>query len=235
MQSTEVKTLQRNLTARGYQPGGIDGDFGPKTLHSLLACASSQKQSEALKVHADALAPAMLHGGIIGRYRISHFLANVAHECAGFSRLVENMAYRDAYHLDATFSRVKGYSDALALIRAGGVAIANRVYADQYGNGNEASGDGYRYRGRGYFGHTFHDNYAALEVPTGRPLTANPAMLERPDIAAIAACAYWNMNNLSLLADRNDPTGIRRVVNGPAKLGLSDCTKTAVRLQGLFL
>ena len=230
MQSAEVETLQRKLISRGYTPGDVDGAFGAKTLHCLLACAASVRQSDALKVHADALAPAMLRAGIIGRYRTSHFLANAAHECAGFTKLRESTAYRDATHLDATYSRVNGYSDALALIRAGSVAIANRVYADQLGNGNEASGDGDRYRGRGYLMHTFRDNYAEVGKLIGRDLVSAPQWLENPDIAAAAACAYWNARRLSLAADRNDPTGIRRVINGPKKLGLDDCTRVANRL-----
>ncbi|CAL4868210.1 hypothetical protein MMA231_02485 [Asticcacaulis sp. MM231] len=235
MQDAEVKTLQRNLISKGYQPGAVDGNFGPKTLHCLLACAASVRQSDALKVHAEALAPAMLRAGIIGRFRISHFLANAAHETRGFTKLRESTSYSDAAHLDATYSRVKGYSDALALIRAGSVAIANRVYADQLGNGNEASGDGDRYRGRGYLMHTFRDNYAEVGKLIGRDLVTAPQWLETPDIAASAACAYWNARTLSVAADRNDPITIRRIINGPARLGLDDCTRVANRLIALWI
>ncbi len=187
MEAAEVKRVQTNLKKKGFDPGGIDGDFGAKTLHASMALVSGGRQDAALKVHADALMPQMLRAGIIGRYRMAHFLANASHECAGFTKMVESTAYSDAAHLDAVFSNVRGIADATSLIRRGAMAIGNRVYANRNGNGDEASGDGFLYRGRSYFMHTGRRNYAALEKPVGKPLVAAPQWLERPEIGAIAA------------------------------------------------
>lgn len=235
MEAAEVKRVQTNLTKKGYQVGGIDGDFGLKTFHAYASCASGHRQDDALKVHSDALLSQMVRTGIIGRYRMAHFIANIVHECAGFTRMIESTVYSDAARLDALFSNVKGVADATSLIRRGAAAIGNRIYANRNGNGDEASGDGFLYRGRSYLMHTGRANYAALEAATGKPLVKAPQWLERPEIGAIAACAFWDARLLSLAADRNDPRAVREGINGPAKLGLDDCTKIANRLISLWV
>lgn len=234
MTPDELKRAQRALTTRGYDVGVIDGLFGPKTLHGLLAFVSGSRLSEALKAHADALAPQLIKGGLVRPLRLAHFLANASVETMGFTRLVESMAWKDAARLDAVYSRVKGQADAVALIRRGPEAIANRVYAGVNGNGNEASGDGWKYLGRGYLHHTGKGNHAALVKWTGLPLVEKPALLEVPGYAAIAAVAYWENERLNAAADRNDADKIRRIINGPAKLELSTTRARAARIVGLF-
>jgi len=180
MFDASVKALQANLKSRGYAPGALDGDFMALSLHALLAFALSQTQSPALLVHAQALAPAMRNGGIIGRYRVAHFLGNILHETLRLTRLVESLSYSTPDRLDGVYSNVHGLQDAATLIKAGPVAIANRVYAGVNGNGNEASGDGWRYRGRGYPHHTGRDNYAELKLETGIDFLSKPELLQQP-------------------------------------------------------
>ena len=76
--------------------------------------------------------------------RLCHFMGQVFVETAGFTVLEENLNYKNPDRLDMIFSAVKGRDDAVALIAKGPEAIANRVYANRLGNGNEASGDGWR-------------------------------------------------------------------------------------------
>lgn len=85
---------------------------------------------------------------ITGPQRLAAFLAQCSHESARFTRLEENLNYRSQERLDAMFSAVRGVDDARDLIKRGPAAIANRVYANRLGNGNEASGDGARFIGR---------------------------------------------------------------------------------------
>jgi len=232
--SDELKRAQRALTTRGYDVGAIDGIFGPKTLAGLMAFVAGGRITDTLRGHAEALAPQIVRGGLDTPLRLAHFLANASVETMGFTRLVENMNYRDAARLDAVYSAVKGQADAVGLIRRGPQAIANRVYAGVNGNGNEASGDGWRHIGRGYLHHTGRGNYAALAKWTGLPLVEKPALLEVPGYAAIAAVAYWQNEKLSAAADRNDAAQVRRIINGPARLELSTTRARAARIVGLF-
>lgn len=235
MTPAEVKTAQLNLIKRGYNPGPADGVFGPKTLCAMMAMAAGRKPDARMQTYADVLCPQLIKAQIVGRYRLAHFLANAAIESGWFGALVESLHYKDAAHLDATFLAVKGVADATGLIRRGAEAIGNRVYAGRNGNGNEASGDGYKYRGRGFLMHTGKQNYADLEKAVGRPLVTSPQFLEQPIFAAIAAVEFWNAKNLSVPADRNDAQWVRRGINGPALLELATAKKIAERLTGLFL
>lgn len=234
MFDASVKALQANLKSRGYAPGALDGDFMALSLHALLAFALSQTQSSALLVHAQALAPAMRNGGIIGRYRVAHFLGNILHETMRLTRLVESLSYSTPERLDGVYSNVHGPQDAATLIKAGPVAIANRVYAGVNGNGNEASGDGWRYRGRGYPHHTGRDNYAELKLETGIDFLSKPELLQQPGPAALAAVAFWNARMLSISADKNDAAEVRAGVNGRAKMDLDKCRAFANRILSVW-
>jgi|GEM_PF-3088439 len=231
----EVKRAQTALIRMGYDIGAVDDDLGPRTLSGMMALVAGRRISDDLIIHGGHLLVFMVRYGIIGRYRIGHFLANLSHESVGFTRRVENLSYSDPTRLLSVFpSRVKSLTDATALCRAGAVAIGNRVYAGKNGNGDEASGDGYRYRGRGWIMNTGRANYAALVSPTGLDLLGSPQLLERSDVAAHAACLFWDARNLNLMADRDDARGVRRAINGEAMLGLNDCTKGAAKISALF-
>ena len=234
MSDANVSALQGNLKSRGYSPGNIDGDFGPQTLHALIAFTLSQPQTAALKVHTDALAPAMAKGGIKGRYRVAHFLANVLHETQRLTRLVENLNYSDPARLDGLFSNVRNLQHATQLIKAGPVAIANCAYAGVNGNGSEASGDGWRYRGEGYLHHTGKSNYAELHTETGIDFVAKPELLQQPGPAAVAAVAFWNAHMLSLSADKNNAAEVREGINGRAKVDLDKCQAFANRILSVW-
>ena len=172
--------------------------------------------------YASALESARKQGEIVGGLRVAHFLAQIGHETAGFRALEENMRYTKPDALDRIFSAVRGPDDAAALIADGPEAIGNRVYADRMGNGDEDSGDGYRYRGRGFLMITGKTRYAEVQQDSGLPLVRHPELLGEAKTAAQAAAAYWLKNNINAAADRDDIDTVTVLVNGPAKQGLDD-------------
>jgi putative chitinase len=154
--------------------------------------------------------------------RVQHFMAQVAHESGGFRALSESFAYRDAARLDRLFSAVRGPAEARRLIARGPQAIANAVYAGRLGNGDAASGDGWRYRGRGFLMITGRGNYRELGALTGLKLEDDPAQLGRPRPAAEAAARFWAARAINAAADADDLEAVTRLVNGPALAGLAD-------------
>jgi len=172
--------------------------------------------------YAEALNAARRPAEIVGGLRVAHFMAQLAHETAGFRSLEENLRYTKPESLDRIFSSVRGIDDAEALIADGPEAIGNRVYANRLGNGDERSGDGYRYRGRGFLMNTGRLRYAEIQKDSGLPVIAHPDLLGKPRTAAEAAAAYWRVNRINLPADRDDIDAVTLLVNGPAKQGLAD-------------
>ncbi|WP_275472412.1 glycoside hydrolase family 19 protein, partial [Pseudomonas aeruginosa] len=83
-------------------------------------------------------------------------------------------------------------------------AIANNAYASRNGNGDEASGDGWRYRGRGLLQITGRANYRAAGAGLGQPLEQEPELLEQPEFAALSAAWWWASHGLNDLADRGE-------------------------------
>lgn len=165
------------------------------------------------QVHAQALEAARPLGEIGTGRRAAQFMAQVLTETGALVRLKESLAYKDPKRLDELFSAVKGEADAKALIAAGEVAIANRVYANRIGNGDEASGDGWRFRGRGYLQITGRDNYRAFGARVGMDLEGNPQLLEQPGPAAEASAKYWAANHINVEADAGDVVGVTRKIN----------------------
>lgn len=145
--------------------------------------------------------------------RQAMFLAQCAHESAGFTRFEENLNY-SAEALQRTWpSRFPSFAAAAEVARQP-ERIANRVYADRLGNGNEASGDGWRFRGRGAIQITGRSNYRRAGLSLGFPLEANPTEAALPGQGARVACWYWFFHGLNDLADDGDFEGITRRING---------------------
>ena len=172
--------------------------------------------------YAAALESARRQADIVGGQRVAHFLAQIGHETAGLRALEENLRYTKPDQLDRIFSAVRGPEDAADLIAGGPQAIGNRVYANRLGNGDEASGDGFRYRGRGFLMNTGRTRYAEIQDYSGLPMLAHPELLGKADTAAAAAAAYWRKNRINDAADRDDIGTVTLLVNGPARQGLDD-------------
>lgn len=150
--------------------------------------------------------------------RKAMFLAQLDHE-SGLKPISENLNYSEAGLL-GVFKKYFTPAQAKQYARKP-EAIANRVYANRGGNGNEASGDGWKYRGRGFIQLTLKDNYKALSKATGVDYVSNPDSLLNEADAMIAALWYWKTNNLNKYSDSGDVKGATKVINGGYN-GLAD-------------
>lgn len=153
--------------------------------------------------------------------RAAAFLAQTGHESLDFTVLKENLNY-SAKGLLGTFG--KYFTPALAEKYARKPEmIANRVYANRMGNGDEASGDGWRFRGRGILQVTGKNNYAACSqfLFGDNTLVENPDLLLEKEYALKSACWYWAKNKLNLVADTGDQEAMCRKINGGLN-GLDD-------------
>jgi putative chitinase len=148
--------------------------------------------------------------------RVAAFLGQVGIESSGLTKVEENLHYTTPERLDAMFSAVHGAADAAALIRKGPQAIGNRVYANRNGNGDEASGDGWKYRGLGLIQLTGKNNHADFGNAISMPLAQGPDYLITPRGASDAACWYWQRHGLNALADGWQISNITRAINGNA-------------------
>jgi putative chitinase len=173
-------------------------------------------------IYADALDESLPLADLSTNRRVRHFMAQITHESGGLRSLVESTAYRDPVRLDRLFRNVQGVEHARRLIAAGPQAIANTIYAFKLGNGGPASGDGFRYRGRGFMMITGRSNYRKMGEATGMPLEQQPELLEEPQAAAKAAVLFWKSRRINLAADRDDLDAVTELVNGPAKLHLAE-------------
>lgn len=183
---------------------------------------------------ADALDVEAKRVDIASPQRICHFLAQLGHESNGFTTFEENLNYKTPSRLDAIFSRVNGTADAAALIARGPNAIANRVYASRNGNGDEASGDGWKYRGMGAIQLTGRTNYSKASARSGIDLVGNPDQILAPAVGAKVAADYWNACDLNDEADRDQITQITAAINGPALLGLDHRKAEYHRLRAIW-
>ncbi|MGA4635116.1 glycoside hydrolase family 19 protein [Pseudomonas solani] len=169
-------------------------------------------------VFISVLTPAMSRFSITTPARQSAFLAQCAHESAGFSRFAENLNY-SASGLAATwpgrFRGADGQPNALALAyQRRPAVIASYVYANRMGNGDEESGDGWRFRGRGLLQITGRGMYQRCGDALGLPLLEQPDLLLQPEQAVLSAAWFWQSNSLNALADAGDFEAITRRING---------------------
>jgi len=145
--------------------------------------------------------------------RVACFISQCAHESGDFKYTKENLNYRWE-SLRKVFPKYFP-TDALAQQYARQPErIANRVYANRMGNGDELSGDGWKYRGRGLIQLTGKNNYQAFASQNNMQLEEVPAYLETFEGAARSAFWFWSTNNLNRFADVVDLEGLTRAING---------------------
>ena len=145
--------------------------------------------------------------------RLAAWLANIAAETGELRHLEENLAYRAERLMAVWPRRFPTMDEALPFDRQA-ERIANRVYAARMGNGDEASGDGWRYRGRGLIHVTGRVNYRECGAGIGQNLEDYPELLEQPEFAALSAAWYWASNGLNELADAGRFATITQRING---------------------
>jgi len=161
--------------------------------------------------------------GIDTPRRVAAFVAQCAHESAEFRFIEENLNYRAA-SLRKTFAKYFPTDEIARQYERKPQMIANRVYANRMGNGDEASGDGWRYRGRGLIQLTGKDNYTFFAGSLGIPVEEAADYLSTFEGAAQSACFFWEQNNINRFADADDIRGMTRAING-GFIGLEDRIK----------
>jgi putative chitinase len=154
---------------------------------------------------------AMDEFGIATRLNQAAFLATVAHESAQLTMLEENLNY-SAEALAKIWPRLFPPAIAREYARLP-TRIANRAYANREGNGNEASGDGWRNRGAGAIGLTFENNHAACGRYFRVDRNQVGAWLRTPEGACRSAGWFWKKNGVGAFADASDFDGVCDVVN----------------------
>ena len=226
---------------------GVDGQVGPGTLAALNAAGGAASTSGGAAAGgsasagpaaapAPANAPNLNLAGLAGKVpqavidqipetaakfgittnlRLAHFLAQCALESANFTATVENLNY-SAQRLLQVFPKYFKNVDVNDYAR-NPQKIGSRVYANRMGNGNEASGDGFRYRGRGYIQLTGKNNYQSFTNHIGEDCVANPDLVATKYPLASAGF-FFNSNNIWAICDQgaNDATvtKVTKAVNG---------------------
>jgi len=165
--------------------------------------------------YADLLEELMPKYGIDTPLRQRHFLAQLLHESAGFNAVRENLNYSADSLLRVFPKYFRNIEEANSYAKKPEL-IANRVYANRMGNGNEASGDGWRFIGRGLIQTTGKENYAKTSQALfgDDRLLKFPYMLEEARNAVESACYFWKANNINRCADMNDIVAVTRAING---------------------
>jgi len=290
----DVTALQTKLKQLGFDPKGVDGNFGSGTKSALIAFQTSKGLSAdgcagpatmaalqlggsaagaavssaaenitnaaasiasaaasvasaatsvaavgnigalnlaALKGHLPDLVIAQIPEtaqkfGITSNLRLAHFLAQCALESAEFTATVENLNYKAA-RLAAVFPKYfKGVDPAQYANKP--EKIGNRVYANRMGNGDEASGDGFKFRGRGYIQLTGKNNYTSFSQFIGDDCVANPDLVATAYPLASAGF-FFNSNNIWAVCDKGADDAavlaVSRRVNGVPPHAVPERTK----------
>jgi putative chitinase len=158
--------------------------------------------------------------------RVAAFIAQCAHESGGFKALKENLNYK-AVTLRKIFPKYfpdDATANHYASLPNKQEAIANKVYANRMGNGDEASGDGFRYCGRGLIQLTGKDNYSWFAASLEIPVEEASEYLQTFEGAVQSACWFWESNNLNQWADKGDILTLTKRING-GTIGLEDRIK----------
>jgi putative chitinase len=218
------KTVQQRLTTAGFDTHGIDGLGGRQTFAALFSAVSGGDLGDVALALADGALDAWPDAGIITPLRMIHYVGQAAAETGGFRKFVENLNYSVTGLCD-TFP-TRGYSsngkptskdgkptDLARKHARNPEMIANHVYASRYGNGDEASGDGWRYRGRGMTMVTFGGNYVDIGTALKIDLHGNPDLAADPRISQRIMARYWTMKSLNRYADTDDLMAVSRGIN----------------------
>ncbi|UVN14064.1 lytic enzyme [Pseudomonas phage vB_PaeS_FBPa45] len=161
--------------------------------------------------------------------RLRYFLAQCAHESRDFTRVEESLYYTDPKRVVSIFKsgfdlNRNGVADADEIEFAKGYLrnpekLANRAYANRFGNGDEASGDGWKYRGSGFIMLTFKDNFRAISrrIYKDDRLVDQPELLRNTDSfygPAMSAGYFWMDKGLNALADADQFTRVSQIIQG---------------------
>jgi putative chitinase len=209
----DVLAIQKKLKAAGYDPGTQDGDLGPKTFTAIVNYTVRKDLGALSVLLGRALAADLRKYDITTGARISHFLAQAAHETGGFKRFNEMGSGKDLNH--------DGFDDYL------------QKYDFRKDLGNTGVGFGPRFKGRGIFQLTGFFNYVTYGKRIGIDLAKTPEKAAEPDIAVLIACLFWTDKKMNPLADAGNIREITRRINGGAN-GLAERQEYFNRISGLL-
>lgn len=152
--------------------------------------------------------------GLISALRTAHFMAQIQHE-SGLVSKRESLYFTSIDGLRKTFhTPFKNKTDSFVRTYLRNSELcANYVYANRGGNGDQYSGDGFKYRGGGLLQNTFYDGYKRLEEKTRIPFTIKPDLILEEPNAILCALIYWKDNNLNKYADLDDLDAISDQIN----------------------
>lgn len=184
------------------------------------------------RLFAEPLKAAMALYDISTPERQAAFIAHAIIESQNFTKLEENLRYTTPERIRQVWpSRFKSAADAMPYVK-NPKALANRVYALRNGNGDEASGDGWNFRGRG-FGITGRTNYrkASEGVGLGPCYLIKPDLVAQPSDACLTFAWYWQSNGCNQLVDAGNFHATTKIVNGPAMMHRAERQSTFAELK----
>ena len=158
--------------------------------------------------------------GIVTPRQQAAFIGQCGHECGNFKILEENLNYRAETLMKLWPKRFPTLEIANQYAR-NPKKIANKVYADRMGNRDEASGDGYRFRGRGCIQLTGHSNYYHAGQALGVDFVKEPDLVATPKYAALTAGWFWSTHGCNDAAEAQNWTALTKKING-GTIGLQD-------------
>ena len=171
-------------------------------------------------VWVDALNETFQRFNILTPIQQASFIGQCGHECGNFKILEENLNYRAETLMKLWKARFPTIEIANEYAR-NPKKIANKVYANRMGNRDEASGDGYRFRGRGCIQLTGHANYFHAGKACGEDFVMQPDLVATPRYAAMTAGWFWDTHKLNQYADKQDFLMMTKKING-GTIGLDD-------------
>lgn len=195
----------------------------PELSKSQLASIMPHAKDDDIEQFLPALNDELSRFDLSTPIRQAHFVAQVAHESGSLKFRSENLNY-SAPALRAVFGKYFTSQEMAEKYARQPENIANVVYANRMGNGDTASGDGWRYRGRGLIQLTGKDNYRACGEKIGVDLVSDPEQVSTdPKISVAAACWYWENRKINDNADKDDVVAVTKKINGGTH-GLDDRT-----------
>ena len=189
------------------------------TLDKLAKCINKNKNPQ---LWYDAFCEHFPAFDIVTPSRVAGFVAQCQHESLDFTILQENLNY-GAKGLRGLFGKYFPNDELARQYERKPEMIANKIYGGRMGNGPEASGEGWKYRGRGIIQITGKNNYAqcSKDLFQDDTLVRDPDLLREPQWAVLSGCWFWHKNQLNQWCDQGDMNTLTKKING-GFIGLED-------------
>lgn len=178
-------------------------------IHQALPFVTSQ--------NLETYGPTLILGcgaiGVYNNFRKAAFLSQVGYESQWFSHVEENLNYSPEGLVHTWPTHFPDLASTMGYAR-NPEKIANKVYANRMGNGDEVSGDGWKFRGRGLIQLTGKDNYEAFSKVSRHDCLSDPDFVSSPFGAVQSACWFWDTNKLNSYADAQNVPAIVKIISG---------------------